>query len=65
MHTDTLVEALGPDSGAIRVDYRSGVAATQVLSPWCVKGDDGLDAGRPAEDQVRCLLWGVTPGDER
>ncbi len=27
VHTDTLVEALGPDSAAIRVDYRSGPAA--------------------------------------
>ena len=32
MHTDTLVEALGPDSGAIRVDYRSGPVSAHLIA---------------------------------
>src|SRR6185437_16039089 len=30
-----------------------------------VESDDALDALRAAQDQVRCLLWGITAGDER
>jgi pyruvate/2-oxoglutarate dehydrogenase complex dihydrolipoamide dehydrogenase (E3) component len=32
VHTDTLVEALGPDSGAIRVDYRSGPVSSHLIA---------------------------------
>jgi pyruvate/2-oxoglutarate dehydrogenase complex dihydrolipoamide dehydrogenase (E3) component len=32
VHTNTLVEALGPDSGAIRVDYRSGPVSTHLIA---------------------------------
>ena len=32
VHTDTLVEALGPDSGAIRVDYRSGSVSAYLIA---------------------------------
>ena len=32
VHTDTLVEALSPDGGAIRVDYRSGTAAAHMIA---------------------------------
>jgi len=32
VHTDTLVEALRTDGGAIRVDYRSGPAAAQMMA---------------------------------
>ena len=32
VHTDTLVEALGTDGGAIRVDYRSGPASGQLVA---------------------------------
>ncbi len=32
VHTDTLVEALGPDSGAIRVDYRSGPVSAHLIA---------------------------------
>jgi len=48
---------LGPEDGP--------AAGREVRSSRRVKSDDALDAGRPAEDQVRCLLWGVTSGDER
>ncbi len=32
VHTETLVEALSPDSGAIRVAYRSGTAAAHMIA---------------------------------
>src|SRR5271157_2154118 len=53
-----------PAISDLKTDQRR-CGAIEVLSPWCVKSDDGLDAGRPAEDQVRCLLRGITAGDER
>ena len=51
--------------GSETTDQRRRCARPRCCHRWCVECDDGLDAGRPAMDQVRCLLGGVTSGDER
>ena len=57
VHTDTLVEALGPHGGAIRVDYRSGRGPGQLVADAVF-----FAVGWPANlGQLSLDAAGVTP----